>query len=123
MKTRLKKDPKNKVRNEKVPSKHMNKPVEWYWDILQDVDHLLKTGGYIPLFYLDLRFSRSRYSNRIPHSSITRFYEIYYEETHKCKLFYETHCLHCQKREAICFVENSYLDVFMRYDQLKKCMK
>ena len=110
--------------------KRRDKPLEWYWNILQ-AGRDLSNSGYLAMHLrikvpfpstTVFRYFHFPFPKHIPHIPIQRFLQIYYEELEDGKFFYETYCLHCQKPEVICIIGNGYLDEFMRYDQLKKCM-
>jgi len=44
-------------------------------------------------------------------------------EKTECKTFYKKRCEHCKKQEIVCIVVGDYIDSFMRYKQLKKCIR
>jgi len=88
--------------------KHVDKPLEWYWNILQAVKDSSNSGSLAMYLQTQVPLSLSIVSQQfhfpfpkhIPHIPITQFFQIYFEELDKYKLFRENSFYMNLPREA-----------------------
>lgn len=95
-----------------------NKPLELLWNIVSLKMHFNKLLN-------DRINPKIRYNypfpNHPPNIKSDLFIKIAKEEINECQLFQDKRCSKCKCPEVICIVED--LNNFMRYKQLKECMK
>jgi hypothetical protein len=92
---------------------HLHK-TQWKWKNWKQV--FLKSSTPIPPVHFPV-------GSGIPVTPITKVIKIGDKEDAECKTFYKKNCTRCNKPDVICIVAGDYLDSFMRYKQLKKCIK
>lgn len=59
----------------------------------------------------------------IPVTPITKVIKIGDKEDAECKTFYKNRCRNCKSFKVICIVTSDYIDCFLRYKQMKKCVR